>query len=152
MLIFLDIDGVLVTTPPWKPCDLLEDGFAKFNSDAVNNLNKIISKTNNALIILTSSHRDRYNNEEWDNIFIKRGVLITLTFKLNPSNKLNRAEEISNYINENNIVDEYLIIDDDKSLHGLSKNIKNRCIVTKSLIGLDENDVDRALQILNGKM
>ena len=42
MFVLLDIDGVLVTTPPWKSVELLSDGFMKFNETAVKNLNLLV--------------------------------------------------------------------------------------------------------------
>lgn len=64
MTIILDIDGVMNTTPPWKRCEILDDGFISFNQESVNNLNKIIKKTD-AMIALVSSHKDSFSCSQW---------------------------------------------------------------------------------------
>ena len=55
MLIFLDIDGVMVPAKSWKSPELLDDGFPEFSSAATRVLNLIISentKTGTAIIRL----------------------------------------------------------------------------------------------------
>ena len=42
-VILLDLDGVLITTPPWKQDELHDDGYSNFNYLAVDNLNKLLS-------------------------------------------------------------------------------------------------------------
>lgn len=47
--ILLDIDGVMVITPTWRPPEFLPDGFMAFDTACAENLNakKIILATNN---------------------------------------------------------------------------------------------------------
>ena len=47
-----------------------------------------------------------------------------------------------NWFNTNEIQEDFIIIDDDKSLNDLPKFFKNRLILTSSLIGLNANHWD----------
>ncbi len=147
MKILLDIDGVMVTTPSWRSGEILSDGFSVFNPIAVSNLNRIITETN-ATIILTSSHKLNYSIEEWINIFNKRGVKISSIQRLE-TNSLNirRIIEIINWFSSNKN-EKFVIIDDDTSLNDLTSYIKNRCVITKQLIGLSVDDATKAIDIL----
>ena len=56
MILLLDIDGVLETSPSWKQPELLEDKFYKFNENSRKNFIEVINKINPE-IILTTTHR-----------------------------------------------------------------------------------------------
>ena len=109
MLIFLDIDGVMVPAKGWKAPELLDDGFPVFSSKATSVLQKLISF--NATIILTTSHKSNYSIDEWKNIFRNRHVSID-NLKCLPDNinNLNRKEEIEHWLNNNHIDDDFIII------------------------------------------
>jgi len=64
------------------------------------------------------------------------------------SESLNRKDEIVNYLNAHPLIENYLIIDDDKSLNDLPNSIKQKLVLTSSLIGLTQENADRALEIL----
>lgn len=147
MLILLDIDGVMVPATSWKPSEILNDGFASFNSRAASNLQRIISETG-ASIVLTTSHKSSYSLEEWKNIFQNRGINVNGISKLddNTSN-LNRKDEILNWLKDKTIED-YVIIDDDKSLNGLPMSIKEKLVLTSSLVGLNGDCADMAIELL----
>ena len=147
--ILLDLDGVMITTPPWKMAEMLDDGFSAFNPKAVINLNRIISQTS-ASIILTTSHRNTYDSITWQELFIKREV-ICKDILIMRSNKtgLTRADQILLWYNEEGTDKKFVVIDDDNSINGLPLDIKERCIVTKPLIGLDEWSAMNAIAILN---
>ncbi len=151
MTILLDIDGVLVTTPSWQRVEILDDGFMKFNEKAAHNLQHIVTQTN-ADIILTSTHRVNFSIEEWKKIFTARVITAKSISKLNDRTKLadmgSRAEEIAAWVAGNGMQHNYAVIDDDTSLHSLPNEIKMRCVITKSLIGIDEQTVEAVLKIL----
>ncbi len=150
MLILLDIDGVMVTTPSWKKIEFLDDEFSKFNERAVNNLQKIISETG-ASIALTTSHKFNFTLVDWKNIFNKRGVKINSLERLeNNLQHLSRKDEILNWFNKG-VIESFVIIDDDKSLNDLPYNIKSKCVITSSLIGLDDEGTSNAISILNSQ-
>jgi hypothetical protein len=52
MLLYLDIDGVMVPANAWRKPEILEDGFPAFSSNAVRSLDRIISSSS-ANIVLT---------------------------------------------------------------------------------------------------
>lgn len=137
MLLFLDIDGVMVPAKSWKSPDILDDGFPVFSSKACKALNKILSKED--VVILTTSHKSNYAIEEWKSIFKKRGVSIDNIVLLNANlNNLSRKDELLNWFSVNIPQQEFIIIDDDKCLNDLPKSLKQRLILTNPLIGLTE--------------
>ena len=147
MLILLDIDGVMVPTTSWKPTEILSDGFANFSARAITNLQTIIYNTG-ASILLTTSHKSRYSNSEWEEIFKRRGIVTNInTLEPNEDN-LNRKEEILRWFTKTSISESFVILDDDKSLNGLPSNIKNNAIVTSGTVGLTNDQAKSAIDIL----
>ncbi len=149
MLILLDIDGVMLPAKSWSSPEILDDGFAMFNSRSVKVLNDIIERSN-ADILLTTSHKSSYSISKWKQLFKARGVHINNLNKL-PDNlhNLSRCEEITNWFSSNDSLDDFVIIDDDSSLNGLSPYLKKRLVLTKPLIGLTNAHVQESLNILN---
>lgn len=153
MRVLLDIDGVMVTTPSWKQVEVLEDHFSAFNKRASACLQKILSETN-ASLVLTTSHKSRFNTSEWKSIFKKRGINVTKLECLEKNNSnLNRKQEILNWFDSSSQQQDqrFVILDDDKSLNDLPASIKERCVITSSLIGLNEEAAQLAIGILNSK-
>jgi len=151
MKILLDIDGVLVTTPAWKAVEIQADGFLKFNEIASKNLSKIIEITK-ASIILTTTHRINYSITEWRNILETRGIFPPSISKVNNKSTIsdieNRAIEIKKWVDNNQDMEPFVIIDDDLSINGLPKEIRNKCVLTRPMIGLDEEAMNKVLKIL----
>ena len=148
MLLLLDIDGVMVVGNSWKKPEFLNDGFPVFNIQASKALNKIISVTN-ADILLTTSHKSNYSIVEWENIFTLRGIKFNSIYTL-PENKthLSRKEEILNWVTNFKELPNFIILDDDKSLNGLPKFVKNRLVQTNASVGLTIELVNEALEII----
>ncbi len=150
MLILLDIDGVMVPTTTWKPTEILSDGFANFSERAVSNLQTIISSTG-ATILLTTSHKSRFNNSQWELIFKTRGIIAKIE-TLEPNDEhLNRKDELLRWFANTTIRESFVIIDDDKSLHGLPENLKSKAIITSGTVGLVNNEVIEAIGILRSQ-
>lgn len=150
MLIFLDIDGVMVPAKSWKSPELLNDGFPAFDLKAVRVLQSIISA--DTTVILTTSHKSRFTILEWKKIFQTRGLQIDRFKSLDDNiNCLNRNDEVLNWFNLNNVSEEFIIIDDDKSLNALPSFLKDRLILTSPLIGLTDSHLDEIKAILNQK-
>lgn len=148
MLILLDIDGVMIKAPSWKPAELLNDGFTRFSSKSTFALQKIISETN-ASIVLTTSHKNTYTLTQWKKIFKDRGIDIVSIDRLdNNDSYLSRKEEILNWLNKNKSIQNYVILDDDKSLNGLPFDIKKKLVQTDSMVGLSEEHIKSAIDIL----
>jgi len=145
MLILLDIDGVMVTTPSWKQPIMLDDNFPDFNKESVKNLNDILNQTKST-VVLTTSHKSKYTLDEWSLIFSKRGIECNLQ-KLNNQPSTNRYDEIIDWFEtygENNFV----IIDDDKQLNKLPNNIKCKLVSTDLMIGLNSEVKETVINIL----
>lgn len=140
MLIFLDIDGVMVPAKSWQRPEILEDGFVAFSSKAVQVLKEVLSQNTNACIMLTTSHKSRFSHSEWIEIFQRRGLNVNqLNSLVENTELLSRKEEILNWFNINEIQEDFIIIDDDKSLNDLPKFFKDRLVLTSSLVGLNES-------------
>ena len=143
MLIFLDIDGVMVPAKSWQRPEILEDGFVAFSSKAVQVLKEVLSQNTNATIMLTTSHKSRFSHSEWKEIFQRRGLIVNqLNSLVENTELLSRKEELLNWFNTNEIHEDFIIIDDDKSLNDLPKFFKDRLILTSSLIGLNASHRD----------
>ena len=141
MMIFLDIDGVMVPTKSWKNPELLNDGFPAFSSKATNILQNLISE--NTTIMLTTSHKSRFTIDEWKEIFLKRGLQVTKLRSLDANvNHLNRMGEILNWFNSNIINEDFIIFDDDKSLNDLPSFLKAKLISTSTMIGLTDSHME----------
>ena len=152
MLVFLDIDGVMVQGSSWKSVENLSDGFYKFSPNAVLGLQDIISGTK-ATILLTTSHKNRYTPKEWKTIFSNRGIHVSSVSKLQ-TRKIypNRKEEILTWCKRHRNVENFVIIDDDKSLNGLPIELKHKLILTNSSIGLTHLDAVQAIKVLKSKI
>ena len=152
MTIILDIDGVMVTTPAWKQSEFLEDGFLKFNDLAATNLSKLIVETN-ASIILATTHRINYTELEWKILLKNRGITTESISKINNctsiQNMRDRATEIKEWVDKYGDTEKYVIIDDDSSINKLAADIKAKWVMTKSLIGFDNEAYENAKRILS---
>ena len=148
MLILLDIDGVMVSAKSWSAPPALDDGFYRFNPKSVDALNNILFKCK-ADILLTTSHKYRFSLEEWINIFNRRGINIKKIDRLARNyNHKDRKEEIINWFSISENVDDFVIIDDDKSLNNLPLYLKSRLVLTKPMIGLNVTHVQDCINIL----
>ncbi|HIC8643200.1 HAD domain-containing protein [Elizabethkingia meningoseptica] len=147
MKLFLDIDGVMVHANPHKQVEMEDDGFYKFNHTAVDVLNSV--DHTRIEVILSTSHRFRFNIKQWKLIFHKRGInfnkISILKQDINHQNS--RRFEIEKWITDHNIdSNDIVIIDDDKSLNGLPENLKKRLILTNPYTGLtDSKELKRIL-------
>ena len=98
MLVFLDIDGVMVPAKSWTRPQLLSDGFPAFSDTAVRVLQHVVSE--GVTVMLTTSHKSRFSVEEWKNIFLTRGINVQNIRKLSDSPfGLSRRDEILNWFN-----------------------------------------------------
>jgi 3-oxoacyl-ACP reductase-like protein len=135
MLFLLDIDGVMVPAKSWKSPEFLNDGFPEFSSKATLVLQHLISVEDT--VILTTSHKANYSIEEWKSIFNNRGINVEKIKTLPENiNNLSRKDEIVNWFYSNNVDEDFVIIDDDKSLNELPPFLKVNLVQTSSHIGL----------------
>jgi 3-isopropylmalate dehydratase small subunit len=137
MLFFLDIDGVMVPAKGWKSPEFLNDGFPAFSSRATSTLQSLISEE--TTIMLTTSHKTKFSIEEWKSIFKNRGINIEKIKALPENfNNLSRKDEIVNWFNVNDVNEDFVILDDDKSLNELPDFLKESLVQTSPYIGLTE--------------
>ncbi|WP_298907450.1 HAD domain-containing protein [Psychrobacter maritimus] len=150
MKILLDFDGVMITTPTWQKVDHLEDGFMAFNESCVENLARVLAITQ-ADIVLTTTHRIHYNEKEWQQIFYTREIIADRISKVNQARTFTdlsiRCLEVLEWVTANPN-ENYVIIDDDKSLRDLPIEIKVRWVETQFHQGLTEECSKQALNIL----
>lgn len=148
MTILLDIDGVMVPASSWKRPEFLNDGFPAFSNIAVKALERIISETG-ASIILTTSHKSKYSISEWHEIFKLRGIKISTIDRLSENSpELSRKEEILKWDFSKFNHQNFVIIDDDKSLNGLPVFLKDKLVLTSPLVGLTDELASQAISIL----
>ena len=138
MLLYLDIDGVMVPANPWRKLEILEDGFPEFSLKAVKALDRIISSSS-ADIVLTTSHKHTYTLKEWNTIFKRRNISVNNITRLpENTNHLNRKDELISWFTPKHLSEKFIIIDDDKSLNALPEYLKDRLIQTSASVGLTD--------------
>jgi len=146
MKVFLDIDGVMVHANPHRTVELEKDGFYKFTPKAIIAINSI----KNAEIILSTSHRHRYEIEIWEKMFIERGVHFNSISMIETARAygVSRREEIEEWVKIKKYpASEIIIIDDDSSLNALPKYLKDRLVLTSPYRGLyDRVEIKRILE------
>ena len=148
MLIFLDIDGVMVPAKGWKRPELLNDGFPAFSNKATAALKRLVAE--DTTVMLTTSHKSNYTLDEWKEIFRKRGINIGKMKSLDSNlNNLSRKDEILQWFEANNLSEDFIIIDDDKSLNALPDLLKKNLILTSPLIGLTDEHLQEIKTILH---
>jgi hypothetical protein len=149
VLLFLDIDGVMVPAKGWTSPELLADGFPAFSAKATSALQTLLS--NQCTIMLTTSHKSTYSNSEWKSIFKSRGLIIESISSL-PENvdHLSRKNEIMKWFAANVVNENFVIIDDDKSLNELPICLKDHLVQTSPYIGLTEEHLENINSILFG--
>ncbi|RDC64587.1 hypothetical protein AHMF7616_03203 [Adhaeribacter pallidiroseus] len=59
-----------------------------------------------------------------------------------------RVNEIEKWVKSNQGLEAFVIIDDDLSINGLPKLIKDKCVLTKPMIGFDDEAMNQAFRIL----
>lgn len=146
MFLLLDIDGVMVKAASWKPVEILPDGFPAFGTVATQALVSIIEEAG-ASIVLTTSHKHHYSLIEWEAIFKNRGISVTINRLAPCVPGWSRKAEILNWL-EKNEQDGFVIIDDDTSLNDLPARLKDKLVLTRSLVGLTFDDALKAVHIL----
>lgn len=146
-VVILDLDGVLITTPPWRQDELCEDGYARFKTDAVDNLNFLLSEAD-AELWLISGRRKRKKLEEFNEIFKSRNILKELSGMV-PAYEdwIPRIEEFKRFLSEQEI-DNFLLIDDDSSLDALDQEHKTFWVKPHSMIGFSDNKLNEAIEVI----
>ncbi|CAN5282428.1 hypothetical protein BH09BAC1_BH09BAC1_15870 [soil metagenome] len=147
LIIILDLDGVLITTPPWKADEIHTDGYSVFNQRCVDCFNELLTGLD-AEVWVISTRRKGKTLHELQTIFQARGIHAPIA-GLVPvyDDDMNRKDEALRFIRENNL-QHYLIIDDNTLLNRLPREMKKRLVVTKYLLGFNEEKLAETREIL----
>ena len=146
-VLFLDLDGVLITTPQWKQDELDADGYSKFDSKCVNHLNTLLGQQTFE-IVLSSTGRRTKNIAVFNRIFSFRGIAKFIDRFLPEYDPIkSRSDELSKFIGDASF-EEFIILDDDKSLNGASVEIRNKWVGTEQHRGFDSDKLQEAFRIL----
>lgn len=147
IILFLDIDGVLITTKPWQQDKIAEDGYSCFDNECASNLNILLASIP-LDIILTSSRRKTIPLDIFNQFFRNRNIKNQIVNYLPIiSSVFSRKQEIEDYIFRNNIQN-FIIIDDDKSLNNLNPILKKNLVLTNSMIGFSKDKLEESLEIV----
>jgi hypothetical protein len=140
----------MVPAKGWKVPEFLGDGFPAFSDKATHALKSLVSK--NATVVLTTSHKANYTIQEWKEIFSNRGISV-FNLRTLPENinSLSRKDEIINWVTLNPLNEEFIIIDDDKSLNELPDFLKENLVQTSPYIGLTEAHLENIKQLSSEK-
>ena len=157
-VIFLDIDGVLNCDASKSYCHDDECGvITGIDSDKVKRLAKIVEVTG-AKIVLSSDWKVGWNKyytgrkpshvKYLDNHLYKKGKLIIKDKTPDIGKGWSRGEEILSYLKAHPDIDNYVILDDTFFEDFDRKEIKEHLVLTDYIIGLTDNDVEKAIKIL----
>jgi hypothetical protein len=156
-IIFLDIDGVLVTrnSIKYQYLNFPDDTSIRFSKKAVKNLNKLIRLTK-AKIVISSTWRLFHSLEKLQNIFEEqkiKGEIISTTSveKASIEEDIPRGQKIADWLSEYNNVEQYVIIDDDVQADCIQSHPFN-CVETSYKRGFSpEERFEEAYAILSKK-
>jgi len=154
-VIFLDIDGVLVTrnSVKYQYQNFPDDTSIRFGKSAVKNLNKLIRRTK-AEIVISSTWRLFHSLEDLQNIFKKQGIrgkiISTTSIEKAPVEiDIPRGQKITAWLVQHPEVEKYVIIDDDVQADCIQFH-PNNCVETSYKFGFSPEDkFKEALWILN---
>lgn len=155
MKILLDIDGVMVITPTWQQPDFLADGFMAFDTSCADNLATLIDtikmQNNTVEIVMTSTHRIHHNPSQWEKRLNNRGIFPDNVSIINDVKIFleigKRVDEILAWINQNPS-ENFIILDDDKSLRNLPKEWQTYWIECQFLTGFNQENLQKAIELI----
>ncbi len=146
-VIILDLDGVLITTPTWKADQMDVDGYSGFNKKCVENFNKLTEDLECELW-LASTRRMNKTLQEFREIFINRNIKTDIKgFLPKGDYKISRLIEIEAFLSHEPI-NNFLILDDDSSLHNLEEKYKKYWVQTSLLVGFNSEKLKEAQEII----
>lgn len=139
-VLILDLDGVLITTPPWRRDELDVDKYSKFNEEAIANFNMLTENLDFELWLISDRRRGK-TLEQFNEIFKNRNIKKKIDGMVPIYGYITRYQELQNFIFENKI-ENFMIIDDDNSLDNLED--KKIWVKTKSLMGFGEEELNES--------
>jgi len=156
-VIFLDIDGVLVTrnSIKYQHLNFPDEAGIMFGKKAVKNLNKLL-KITKAKIVISSTWRLLHSLDDLRTIFEKQGVkgkIISTTSieRVTIEEDIPRGKKIADWLDKHSDIEQYVIIDDDVQADCIQFHPHN-CVETSYKRGFAQEDsFNEALAILNEK-
>lgn len=149
-IIFLDIDGVLNTDQIIRDYSKRHNKYDVVSSELISKLNKIVEKTK-AKVVISSSWRNVFSKKKIVNKYLIpngfKGEVIDTTRLTRSSDFGFRGQEIQEWLNEHPNVTSFVVLDDIS--FGLD-NIKENFVETDCALGIQNSDVEKAINILNG--
>ena len=151
-VIFLDVDGVLncSTTESNSP-----NGFIGVDDILLNNLKTVLDKTD-AKIVLSSSWKTLNENDSDYLYLIEKLESIGADIvgkTVDATGTFNRGAGIETYLLDfEDDISEFVVLDDEL-FDFLSKDIlKGHIVIPKDYVGLTEENMNKAIEILNGNL
>ena len=148
-IVFLDVDGVLNSFAHLlRVCEESDefccDSCYPFSDYCLNNLKKLVSKTNSKIVI-SSFWRDSDETlnlllSKLDEYDLKKDVI-----GCTPLLYTSRANEINEYLSSLDVKPNFVILDDDF----ISEDLNDYLVKVNSYVGLTSYDVDKGLYLLN---
>ncbi|WP_134701827.1 HAD domain-containing protein [Ammoniphilus sp. YIM 78166] len=147
-VIFLDIDGVMITGTHLKPSHAY-NGY-EFAPVAVENLKEIIEQTGAAIVVSSTWRTGGFAFLQ--NMFHSNGIAKGLVGQTPVIHYASRGQEIQQYIEESKWdptlkVDRFIILDDNDDMG----HLRSYLVRTHWRTGLDEEAKEQAIQMLLGK-
>ena len=161
---FLDIDGVLAPfggDPPPRPANEdCSEFFAPFDPDCLNRLAQLVSRTNTTLVLSSSwraspsaidAIRERFR--DFGSPLAEQTIALTTDLKRHEP----RQWEILRWLEANRLVDScWCALDDEDLIDGAENRQRrelfvNRAVLVQSEVGFNDDNLERALQILNSQ-
>lgn len=154
--LFLDIDGVLNSTEDWIEAKILTHPF----NHGVNMLNRAklamlvhIVKETGAKLVLSSTWRLHYSNEEMLDMFCERGchqITEDILIDQTPPPKLSgiRGDDIASWLAQHPEVTQYVILDDNSDFY---QHQKLYHVKTDTYVGLTFYQMKECIRLLSDK-
>jgi hypothetical protein len=143
-LLFLDIDGVLITTT-----DLLH-GWAEFNQRCIDNLGSILRQSRPKIVLASTWRRYPSGRKDFARMLLQNNLLkFWSKYDITPSKGANRGEEIQAFLDENPKVTHFVIIDDDPGAFIWDERDRGRFFQASYKTGLTKEIANKAIAFFN---
>jgi hypothetical protein len=142
-IVFLDIDGVLVTR---RSFFVRKGNLPTAGAGCVEALNHITAATG-ASIVVSSSWRREMTLDQLRSVLADWGVQAQIV-DVTSDGLRNRGAQIEEWIARNGLVESFVILDDQADFDDC---LLERAVMTTEEIGLGENEAQSAIEILLGK-
>lgn len=140
-VIFLDVDGVLVTS---RTEHILISRFAAFDADAVREMNRL-TKATGAKFVLSSSWRRNERVKSMRRYMKSQGLIGELLDFTGIRRDSDRRREILDWLDHQSVRPEFVIVDDEYDF----LELEARRIQTRKETGFTAEHCDRALKLFS---